>query len=147
MKHTSTPSMPLSQRNIIEYGKFLDKSSWTFFCTFSTHYPLSLKSSRSSIQRFHCFLKQNMNLENSIFWIAEPFESRYGYHIHALVKIFAPEPEIYKPKLIKAWQIVTNGAKNNSYNWTNISPYIPELGANFYLTKYIGRADIDYDLI
>ena len=122
MKHTSTPSMPLTQRNIVEYGKFLDSTSWTFFCTLSTQYPLSLKSSRSSIQRFHYFLKHNLNLENSIFWIAEPFESGYGYHVHALVKLFTSEPDIHKLKLIKAWQIVTKGARNKSYNWTNISP-------------------------
>ena len=87
MKYTSTPSLPLSQRLVNEYASYLGQTNWTFYCTLSTKYPLTLNSARRSIMRLHEFIKINQKIENEISWIAEPFDTKYGYHIHALIKL------------------------------------------------------------
>ena len=107
MKYTSTSSLPLSQRLVNEYGNFLGQTNWTFYCTLSTQNPLSVKSAQRYIERTHEQLQTNYNLETQMYWVAEPFDSKYGFHLHCLVKFDTTEAHKYKKELIKAWQIVT----------------------------------------
>jgi hypothetical protein len=147
MKHTSTSSLPLSQRLVKEYGDLLGQTNWTFYCTLSTQKPLSVKSAQRYIERTHAQLQTNFNLETQIFWIAEPFDSKYGYHLHCLVKFNCKDAHKYKNELIKAWQIVTKGSYGKKYNWTNILPYDANLGGRYYLVKGIDKNNIEYGFL
>lgn len=147
MKYTSTSSLPLTQRLVNEYGNFLGQTNWTFYCTLSTTYPLNIKIAQRYIEMTHEQLQTNFNLKTQIYWVAEPFDSKYGFHLHCLVKFDNKEPHKYKKVLIKAWQIVTKGSYGEKYNWTSIVPYDANLGAKYYVVKFIGRNDIEYGFI
>ena len=147
MKNTSTSSLPLSQRLVNEYGSYVGQTNWTFYCTLSTKYPLTLNSARRSIIRLHEFIKIIQKIENEIFWIAEPFDSKYGFHIHCLVKFKCIDPHKRKKELIKAWQTVTKGSYGKKYNWTSIVSYDANLGAKYYVVKGIGKNDVEYGFL
>ena len=131
----------------IAYGQFLEKTNWTFYCTLTTSYPLTLNSARKSVERYHKSLKENFKLENEIFWIAEPFDSKYGYHLHALIKLNCLRPESYSNTLNKVWQLVTKGSYGPKYNKCIFEPYKANTGGNFYVCKLIGRNDIEYGFL
>jgi hypothetical protein len=147
MKYTSTSSLPLTKRVVDEYGNFLGQTNWTFYCTLSTRYSLSDVSAKRYIEATHELLQLKFNLNTQIYWVAEPFDSKYGFHLHCLVKFNCEEPHKHKKELIKAWQIVTNGSCGKKYNWTNIVPYDPKLGGRFYVVKGIGRDDVEYGFL
>jgi hypothetical protein len=147
MKYTSTSSLPLSQRLVNEYGNFLGQTNWTFYCTLSTQNSLSVKSAQRYIERTHEQLQTYYNLETQMYWVAEPFDSKYGFHLHCLVKFDTTEAHKYKKELIKAWQIVTKGSYGKKYNWTTIVPYDANLGGRFYVVKWIDRDDIEYGFL
>jgi hypothetical protein len=147
MKYTSTSSLPLSKRLVNEYGNFLGQTNWTFYCTLSTRYPLSVVSAKRYIEATYELLQLKFNLINQIYWVAEPFHSNYGFHIHCLVKFNCNEPHKHKKELIKAWQIVTKGSYGKKYNWTSIVPYDANLGAKFYVVKGISRNDVEYGFL
>ena len=115
MKYTSTPSIAQSNSLVSHYGAYIDKIDWTFYCTFSTRYPLTLKLARTYMERLHIFLEVNLKLCNNIFWVAEPFDSKYGYHIHTVVKLNCDYPHNNAEILNKAWQIVTKGSNGKRY--------------------------------
>ena len=147
MNNTSTSSLPLSQRLVNEYGSYLGQTNWTFYCTLSTTFPLSVKSAKRYIEAMHEILELTFNLINQIYWVAEPFDSNYGFHIHCLVKLNCYEPHKRKKELIKAWQVVTKGSYGKRYNWTSIVPYDANLGAKYYVVKGIGRNDVEYGFL
>ena len=147
MKYTSTSSLPSSESLINEYGKYLGLTDWTFYCTLSTHYSLRVKSAQRYIEKTHEQLEHNFNLKTQMYWVAEPFDSKYGFHIHCLVKFSCKDPLEHKKDLIKAWQRVTKGKNGKKYNWTNIVPYDPKLGGKFYVVKGIGRNDVEYGFL
>lgn len=147
MKYTSTSSLPLSKRLVKEYGNFLGQTNWTFYCTLSTRFPLSVKCAKRYIEATHELLHLKFNLINQIYWVAEPFDSKYGFHVHCLVKFNCEEPHKRKKELIKAWQIVTKGSYGGKYNWTKIIPYIKDLGGNYYVSKLIYRNEVEYGFL
>jgi hypothetical protein len=147
MKYTSTSSLHQSKELVNEYGNFLGQTNWTFYCTLSTTYPLSVKQAQRYIERTHDLLKLNFKLRNKIFWVAEPFDSNYGFHLHCLVKLDCESPLKHKMELIKAWQIVTKGNNGKKYNWTSVVPYDANLGAKYYVVKGIGRNDVEYGFL
>lgn len=141
MKNTGTSLLPKV------YGEFLEKTNWTFYCTLTTSYSLTLNSARRCVERYHESLKFNFGIENQIFWIAEPFDCKYGYHLHALIKLNCLRPLEQKNTLNKAWQLVTRGSYGKSYNWSIFDTYKPNNGGNYYVSKYIGRDDIEYGFL
>ena len=81
---THTCTSPLSFANLTkEYGEWLNKSQWDYFCTFTTSYRLSRNQAYNTMQRLFSFTSHS-TAEVKIFWIAEKFKAG-GYHIHALV--------------------------------------------------------------
>jgi hypothetical protein len=147
MKDTNTSSLPLSKRIVNEYGNFLGQTNWTFYCTLTTRYPLTVKSAQRYIERCQEQLRATFNLKTQIYWVAEPFDSKYGFHLHCLVKFDGEEPDKYKKKLIKAWEIVTKGSYGKKYNWTSIMPYDPNLGGRYYVVKWLSRNDVEYGFL
>ena len=147
MKDTNTSSLPLSKRIVNEYGNFLGQTNWTFYCTLTTRYPLTVKCAQRYIERCQEQLRTTFNLKTQMYWVAEPFDSKYGFHLHCLVKFDGEEPHKYKKELIKAWQMVTRGSNGKMYNWTDIVPYNVNLGGRFYVVKWIGRNDVEYGFL
>jgi len=67
-----------------EYSAFLSKLKWTWFATFTTPYELTLKSARRLVERVaDRWRKEDPTVR--VFWVAEKFELKDGYHLHALV--------------------------------------------------------------
>jgi hypothetical protein len=139
--------MSKNQAIVNAYGDFIGKMEWSFYCTLSTAYTLSLKSAKRNIEKMHVFLSENLEYQNNIFWVAEPFDSKYSYHIHCLVKLNTESLNKSKRDINNAWQIVTGGGYGKKYNWTKIYPYKAYLKGNYYVTKYICKADVDYGFL
>jgi hypothetical protein len=131
----------------IEYGNWLNTMDWNCFCTLSTSYFLTMKQARRAADRLHSFL--NTNYGNAkIFWVAEPFDSNVGCHVHALVSFNSSSVIKDMVSIIKrAWQVVTKGNRGKKHNHTVIRPYESSLGANFYVSKYMLRNNSDYDIL
>lgn len=65
------------------YTDYLNSLPWDYFITGSTGYILSLPAARRLAARFHNLLPSG----SRTFFVAEKFECRDGYHIHALIWI------------------------------------------------------------
>ena len=74
---------------------------WTWFATFTTPYELTLKSARRLVERTGKAW-QKLDPTCRIFWVAERFEVKDGYHLHALVyarngeKMFGEFCQVYQ---------------------------------------------------
>lgn len=128
-----------------EYANWLNTLEWGFYCTFTTDYQLSLKSSRRVMDRLFSFIK-NYNDEVRLFWVAEPFAGSLSYHIHALVHISNTINNSNNFNILKeAWHTVSKS--RNKRNYAVIKNYNKKLGANFYVSKYISKKNTDYDIL
>ena len=130
----------------IEYANMLDKMEWDFFCTFTTRYSMTMKQARRAMERLHSFISDKHG-KASLFWVAEPFDTRQGYHTHALVHFAHPLGKKMKAALRKAWQIVSKGKGGKENNFTDLKPYDKKLGARFYVSKYMLKKNADYDIL
>lgn len=129
------------QNNVNNYGEWLNSFEWDYYCTLTTDYPMSLPAARRAMNRFHNFLQENYN-QASVFWVAEPFDSRVSYHTHALVKIANSQKNGFKA-IRKAWEVTSKSQRN----YTLIQSYVKSKGANFYVAKYLSRNSTDYDIL
>jgi hypothetical protein len=69
-----------------KYVDWLSEMEWSYWCTFTTRYELTLKSARRLMERFHAINKRS-DLNVRMFWVAEKFELKDGYHTHALLYV------------------------------------------------------------
>lgn len=118
----------------LQISLWLNQFEWTFFCTFTTEFKLTLNSARRAMQRL--FEKIRSRISNvRLFWVAERFESKCGYHIHALIYV-NPEGKEVSLNCFKcvqnSWKAVSGGRKKN---FAEISRFNGKLGASFYITK------------
>ena len=132
---------------INEWGNFLNTIPWTYYCTLTTPDSMTVNSARRKIEKLHTVLCNKFNLENEMFWVAEPFDTKESYHLHALVKFQIGMSKESKTSLNKAWQSVCGKKDTKKYNWTVIMPYNPTEGANFYVAEYFQRSDVDYGFL
>jgi hypothetical protein len=128
-----------AQKN--EFGNWLSNENWTHYATFTTGYELTLNSARRAMHRIHDNLDKMMPC--TMFWAAEPFDVKTGYHTHALISTH--EHLSYKA-LHEMWQKVCgNGRKGNQR--LDISKFDPQRNAGYYLSKYITKRLSDYDYL
>lgn len=131
------------------YANYLDNIDWDFFGTFTTGYEMSLNSARRSMERFADRNKKE-NGGALIFWVAEPYEVKDGYHTHALIKMndrfLFPDGDnkLCFEVLKETWQIVSKG-HGNKYNRVHLERYQKGKGANYYVGKYVLKKRCDYD--
>ena len=132
------------------FGTWLQSHNWTHWATFTTPYSLTLPSARRLMNRF-ADMRINTditspNVVKGLFWAAEPFDTRQGYHTHGLIKIDESMP--FKA-VINAYQIATGNKDLKKDRWARIqiSAYDPQKAACFYVSKYISKKLADYDLI
>jgi len=135
-----------------EYANYLQTFNWDFFATFTTRYSLTLPSARRVMERLHS-RAANKYGGIRLFWVAEPFDCKDGYHTHALVflkdrllKEIPVKPEVDFTCLKQSWDIVSKSSPVDT-NWTTLKRYDPELGACGYVGKYILKKNSDYDLL
>jgi hypothetical protein len=134
---------------------WLEGYNWNFYCTLTAWYPMSMGAVRRKMTLFQEQLTKQFG-NTLLFWVAEPFDSKYGYHAHALLA-FQVLPEYSKEKHIRlintTWQKISGGSGNKGYNHTHIKPYQKIVsgeesgGANFYVVKYLNRGNADYDFV
>jgi hypothetical protein len=86
------------------------------------------------------------NVVEALFWAAEPFDCKEGYHTHGLIRI---SPDMPYKAVINAYQIAAGNKKISKQKWSRVqmSAYDPDKAAAFYLSKYISKKLADYDLI
>jgi len=128
----------------IAFGNWLNETEWQFYCTFTTKYSMSIKQARNAMKRLHSHLTSIYG-NIKLFWIAEPFDTKYSYHTHALVQFAEPFKKSLKSILQNAWQIVSKGKGGKEYNNTVIKPFDKSLGAHHYVSKYVQRNNADWD--
>ena len=128
------------------YGNWLNSERWHYYCTFTTRYQLTLPAARKSMERLHSHLSFRFAFTPKIFWVAEPFDTKYGCHLHALIEVENKELTS-KTDIRNAWQVVSKGKGLKEYNNTTIKDYNWLKGAHFYLAKYLDRHGTDYDLL
>lgn len=136
-KQTTPESLANSYSDV--FGGFLEQTEWTYWCTFTTKWELTLPSARrmaSKIYTKFCgAIGQGdlFQLENpAMFWAAEPFDLRNGYHIHALIRTGADAKQIYE------WC-------KEKYGRAQVIKFQPNKGATSYCGKYITKRLSDYD--
>jgi len=140
------------------YVDWLESFEWNFFITPTTRYQLTLKSARRAIERYHKFMSADTKQNCTIFWVAEPFEVKDGFHIHALMSVpdhFHERP--YFDVIRENWQKVTgswgcvineNGMKvKKKANFIDVQRYDPKRNAGEYCLKYILKEGSDYDIL
>jgi len=158
---TTTKVINNSQKYKQSYIDYLQTIPWTYYFTGSTRYELTLKSIRRLMERWYEGFKTD---ESLLFWVAEKFECKDGYHGHGLLKIknkygsLDPDNVFLFKGLIDHWQLATgNKAISNDdgtiewdrseWNALNLKRYDPKRGAGGYCAKYVFKDNADFDLL
>ena len=126
------------------YGEWLNSYQWSYFCTFTTRYSLTLPSARRLMYRFWDMDDLKRTGACQMFWCAEPFDSREGYHTHGLL---LADQILTKNDLGNIYQVAAGNTEISKDNWhrLQLTKYNPKLGASHYCGKYITKYLADYD--
>lgn len=133
-----------------EWSDWLESIQWNYFATFTTPYEMTLNSARRIMDRYHS--KMTMpGREDLMFWVAEKYELKDGYHLHALIKTEFPWDH---RSLWDLWQLVsvycgqkTNRTDGKVFNRADIKKRDFRKKAGSYMTKYITKSVCDFDLL
>ena len=90
---------------------------WTWFATFTTPYELTLPSARRLVERT---VKEWRKIDASakVFWVAEKFELKDGYHLHALV--YAKDGEKRFNEFVHTYQAMARGRVVGNVNGKDV---------------------------
>lgn len=125
-----------------QYANWLTPLPWSHWATCTTGYAMTLPSARRAMDRFHKFLSKAGKTE--MFWAAEPFDAKDGYHTHALLNV--PDAFHYK-NIVDLWQKASGGTNLQKWQRIDLQRYDPTKGAGHYLSKYITKGISDYDFL
>lgn len=134
-----------------ELANWLNTLDFNYFCTFTTKYEMTLNSARRVMTKYLDRVKKQ-GVAPLLFWVAESFELKDGYHTHALLKVNAPEnvlPQVWQ-QLKKDWQTVSIPREQKGsdvYHRVTIDSVDPKRAGTLYCTKYVTKNFTDYDLI
>ena len=130
-----------------EFASFLNSATtkegnlidWSWWCTFTTGYELSMNSARHSMNRLY----ETMHKESPtvMMWCAEPFDVKEGFHTHAMVST-----NLSFDRLGSMWQVSSAGVKYGKHNRLKLVKYDSEKGAGWYISKYISKKLSDWDM-
>jgi hypothetical protein len=144
--------MVTKSKELPENGKFpiadmLSGMPWSFWSTFTTRKELTMKSARRSMALLGDILTSEGYNDYTIFWASEPYDVKEGQHLHALVH-FSSADTINDNKehfnaLRKAWTTAIGDIHARQYHVR----YNPQLGARYYVAKYISKKLADYDFM
>lgn len=135
----------------LEYAKsladYLQNQEWQRFCTFTTAYELTLPSARRLMQRFQDRVQDRVFNGSPVrlFWVAEKFESKDGFHTHGLLNYPKDAENVFDilPVITESYRIVA--AQNDAR--VNFSRYNKSRAAGMYCSKYLLKRYADYDLL
>lgn len=132
-KSKSLDGRTMSMNN--QYSKFIDNLPFTHFGTFTTSLELNREGSRKLADQIAAKITTRSLPHNiKMFWVAESFNSREGYHLHCL--IYCPLP-LHVTKL-NLWF-------RSAYGHCKI---LSKKGAaSRYVAKYIHLPQNDYGII
>lgn len=114
---------------------YLDSINFQYFCTFTTRKPVSVASTRKIAERVANFI--DAGGQNTMFWAAEKFDVREGFHFHALMKV-----QWITPTDVWAWYFPRYGRCQVIDN-TEIDR---RQSASWYCAKYVTKRLADYDI-
>ena len=125
-------------------ANFLDGQPWNLWTTLSTEYGLSMKSARRSMERMTDKVAKDIG-QHRVFWAAEPFDVKEGYHIHSLwsfdsINWSSDNKAMYK-QFVSSWRTISNIDRANVFS----ERYDKGKGAHHYCAKYISKNLSDYD--
>lgn len=110
---------------------WLGGTDWEYFATFTTKYHLTLNSARRLMTSYsRRWLRRN---DDRMFWVAEEFNHKTGYHLHALIR-----SELRATQIWKDWF--------DRHGRAQVLLYEPEVGAHGYVAKYVTKSIADYDM-
>ena len=131
------------------WADFLDQREWQLWTTLTTGHELTLPGARRSINKLSEALKQH-KYPAQIFWVAEPFDTKEGFHIHALLSFAELDKsddnsEAYKT-LVNKWRDITADQTARIFS-ERYKDKDHGGGANSYVGKYMMKNKCDYDFI
>lgn len=107
------------------------------FGTFTTKQPLTLPGARRMAGNFGRHI--NAGESSTMFWAAEPFDTREGYHFHALLKTEIPNKEM--------WDYWTNQKQFGRSSFVKIHrKFGVKDQIENYCSKYVTKHLADFDL-
>lgn len=129
--------------NAEAWATWVAEEKWDYFATFTTRYDMTLKSTRRLMERFVDRAKRFTMAEDlRLFWVAEKYELKDGYHCHGLLKC---ESDI-KP-LWEVYQVVTGARSQGDSAYLKLKPFQKGGGAPRYCAKYLLKSYADYDML
>jgi hypothetical protein len=147
------------------YQNWLNSFEWNYFVTLTTHYELTLKSARRLVERWHDKMKKH-GFEPLLFWVAEHYEMKDGYHIHGLLKLNRDLKKHEYIFITELYQIcsgacttneltatINNKEKRSKLNWNRIDlqRYLKAKNGGAYCTKYVIKEQrnklTEYDIL
>lgn len=121
-------------------ANWLNNQEWNLWTTLSTGYELTLPGTRRAMIRFHDKVSKTNPCQ--VFWAAEKFDVKDGFHLHTLWKF---QNEIHNREtycqFVNDWRTICKTNSANVYSKT----YKMEMGAHKYISKYITKQITDYD--
>jgi hypothetical protein len=121
-------------------ANWLNNKEWNLWTTLSTGYELTLPGTRRAMIRFHDKVSKTNPCQ--VFWAAEKFDVKDGFHLHTLWKF---QNEIHNREtycqFVNDWRTICKTNSANVYSKT----YKMEMGAHKYISKYITKQITDYD--
>jgi len=119
------------------FSNWLSEYHFKTFGTFTTKQSLTLEGARRMAGNFGHWIQAGK--ESTMFWAAEPFDTREGYHFHALLNTNISNHEM--------WDYWTNKKQFGRSSFIEIHR---KLGSKDqienYCSKYITKRLADYDL-
>lgn len=137
--HNSTAILAMQRNEFIKgFIQLVDQYEWDYWTTFTTTRQLTMKGARRLSQNIAIdFCKPSPFKYTGLLWVAEKFDVKDGFHIHALVR---------SNLTIKGF-LERKKDKPDRYGRIHIEPYDPTLGAQGYCAKYITKDVIsDWDI-
>ena len=133
------------KNNVAEWVDLIAPHNPAYFCTFATQHTLTLNSARTAMSVFARKLRGLMTEEEKLFffWVAERFECKDGYHTHALLSV----PDTLKVGAgFKSLRESSSQAFGTKKIRTQFSPMRKQVDGVRYCTKYVSKANADWDI-
>jgi len=132
-------------------ANWLQSQDWKHFVTMTTPYELTLGGARRLSERFYerAIMQVFEGLPSRMFWVAEKFEAKDGFHLHGLIN--------YDDRIFPAgngWEVlsetyqITSGARKKGQNFrVQFAKYNKSRAAGKYCAKYLLKSYADYDVL
>lgn len=118
------------------WGNWLGKTKWDYFSTITYKFDINSKRNENIMLEIEKKIQSKMK-NYKVFWIMEQTGNKYQTHNHLLIKGNGVKDEI-----------ITHLKKKNLINDKFIKhiKYDKQLGANYYVCKYIKSKNIRYGI-